>query len=51
MNYGSSLARTGIGALVIGGIAITPLWQIAAVLGLVLAGGLAIRAAHVLRRR
>jgi hypothetical protein len=51
VNYGSGLAKTGIGALVIGGIAITPLWQIAAVLALVLAGGLAVKGAHVYRNR
>lgn len=51
MNYGSGLARTGGGALVIGGLSLTPLWQVAIALGAVLLGGLAIKGAHVLRNR
>ena len=51
MNYGSGLARTGGAAIVIGGLSITPLWQIAIALGVVLAGGLALRAAHLIRHR
>jgi hypothetical protein len=51
MNYGSGLARTGGLAIVIGGVTFTPLWQIAIALGAVLLGGLAIRAAHLIRHR
>lgn len=51
MNYGSGLARTGGAAIVIGGLSITPLWQIAIALAVVLAGGLAVKGAHVYRNR
>lgn len=51
MNYGSGLARTGGLAIVIGGVTFTPLWQVAIAVGAVLAGGLALKAAHLLRSR
>ncbi|WP_329131578.1 hypothetical protein OG552_10575 [Streptomyces sp. NBC_01476] len=51
MHYGSGLARTGGLAIVIGGVTFTPFWQIAIAIGTVLAGGLALRAAHLIRHR
>lgn len=51
MHYGSGLARTGGLAIVIGGVAFTPFWQVAIALGAVLAGGLALRASHLIRNR
>lgn len=51
MHYGSGLARTGGAAIVIGGVTFTPLWQVAIALGVVLAGGLAVKLGHRLRNR
>ncbi len=51
MHYGAGLARTGGLALVIGGVAFTPFWQVAIALGAVLLGGLALRLSHVIHNR